>query len=84
MLEQAEDLLYSLRFRREEPQQLKRPLFFVCHSFGGLVLKNVSVIRLLNSATEDNSPGAAHCKTPRRFSGHIRQYHRHTLPRMYP
>lgn len=42
MIEQAEDLLFNLRYRREDPQEVKRPIFFVCHSFGALILKNVS------------------------------------------
>lgn len=46
MIEEAEDLLFNLSSRREGPQEVKRPIFFVCHSFGGLVLKDVSPVYL--------------------------------------
>ncbi|KID60293.1 tetratricopeptide repeat domain-containing protein, partial [Metarhizium brunneum ARSEF 3297] len=44
MIEQAEDLLFNLRFRREEPHQSQRPILFICHSFGGLILKHALLI----------------------------------------
>ncbi len=39
--DRANDLLYSLTHRREEQDQSQRPIMFICHSFGGLILKKV-------------------------------------------
>lgn len=72
MIEQAEDLLFNLRYRREGPQEVKRPIFFVCHSFGGLILKNVSPGYLFGLEQMIlNSPGAHHCQTSRRFPRYL-------------
>jgi hypothetical protein len=37
----ARDLLFRVRSVRNTPEERDRPIFFICHSLGGLVLKQV-------------------------------------------
>ncbi|KAI9668709.1 MAG: hypothetical protein M1817_005200 [Caeruleum heppii] len=44
VVDQAVHLLYALMHRREEQEQLNRPIVFICYSFGGLILKKALLI----------------------------------------
>ena len=43
ILREGTTLLYGLIHRRSHPREMNRPLVFICHSFGGMVLKQALI-----------------------------------------
>jgi hypothetical protein len=46
ILSHAQDLLHDIRLERETAQEKTRPIIFVGHSLGGLVVKQVLIFEL--------------------------------------
>lgn len=71
LIDFAEDLLLRLKNSREGPQEQRRPLIFVCHSLGGVVLKQALVMASLYDEYTDialSTSGIAFFGTPHRGS----------------
>ena len=82
LLEHAIVLLVGLTVRREGVEQ--RPIVFVCHSFGAVILKKVvefpvlSILRLAHSV--DLQVGFAHCEGKPSVPLHSRKHGWHYIP----
>jgi hypothetical protein len=68
----AEDLLTRLVYARQDPLEKNRGLVFICHSLGGLVLKQALVMAQLDKVAYENiaecTSGIAFFGTPHRGS----------------
>lgn len=82
LLEHAIVLLMGLTVRREGVEQ--RPIVFVCHSFGAVILKKVGVLLvfffLRLTYLADLQVGSAHCEGKPPVPLYSRKYRWHHLP----
>lgn len=71
LIDFAEDLLYRLKHERTALMEQKRPLIFVCHSLGGVVVKQALVMASLDDiygSIASSTSGIAFFGTPHRGS----------------
>ncbi|OIW33004.1 hypothetical protein CONLIGDRAFT_570241, partial [Coniochaeta ligniaria NRRL 30616] len=71
MRDHATKLLSSLRDKREEPDELHRPIIFVCHSMGGLIVKQALLTASIDQQyllISQHTQGVVFMGTPHRGS----------------
>lgn len=71
MRDHATKLLSSLRDKRDEPDELHRPIIFVCHSMGGLIVKQALLTASIDQQyllISQHTQGVVFMGTPHRGS----------------